>query len=52
MKNCLAEVRAKLIDYVVLDDGPGLKSTQTRERKLTKGLQCKQSRKDLTVLEL
>ena len=32
MTDRLAAARAKLIDYVVLDDGPGLKSAKTRQK--------------------
>jgi hypothetical protein len=48
MTDRLAAARAKLIDYVVLDDGPGLKSAKTRKKDKINS-QCKQSRKHLTV---
>ena len=50
MTNCLAEARAKLIDYVVLDDGPGNFNSAKTKKKDKINSQCKQSRKHLTVL--
>ena len=48
MTDRLAAAQAKLIDYVVLDDRPGLKSAKTRKKDKINS-QCKQSRKHLTV---
>jgi hypothetical protein len=48
MTDRLPAARAKLIDYVVLDDGPGLKSAKTGKKDKINS-QCKQSRKHLTV---